>query len=330
MPLAAFRFVTHPGGWRPHLGVIVVASLVEVGIVAATLLWHRRLAGSVGVLGISLPMLLAAGPVPPIGWLVSLVGAATFVALHSTFALPLDRLSELLVILVWTGCTYAVCTLTGRVRAARDQAIMHLANAEGEERRRIASDLHDDSIQIIVAALLHLDQLAPSPARSQTQRSLRMALDRLRTLAFHLKPPDLETGGLQAALPTLCEAYRPQLAATGCHLTHHIDLDGERYAPLVEELAHRVTLEALQNVLKHAHAQHVAVTASRRPHELRVAVTDDGHGFNPHHRRLGDSPWEHLGLQAKQDRVAWSGGRLRIDSAPGRGTTIHLTLPTRS
>ena len=320
MPRRTLTSVANPRQWRGHVGLLATACLAEALIVAGSLQIRYWIAGSLGVLGVSLPMLLAVSSFPASGVITALAGAVTFVIANHTAAMPLTTLNESLVIVVWTLAVFAVAAVSDREHRYRDDLATRIMLAESEERRRISNDLHDDSVQVIVAALL----LCDSGEHYRGRVLLRHALERLRTLSFQLRPPSLDRDGLGAALHDLCSDYRRRFADQGCQLTCNITIT-HRAAPMIEELAHRVTLEALQNAWKHAEATHVTVTATDTHRRITIRIHDNGKGFDP--SRVTGAGWEHLGLAAKQERATWAGGTLTITSHIGDGSEITLTLP---
>ena len=95
--------------------------------------------------------------------------------------------------------------------------------------------------------------------------------------------------------------------------------------PLQEVQLLRIVQEALTNVRKHAQAAEISVGSTERDSVLVIEVTDDGQGFNPLAVRRGE--WPHLGLQTMQERAEAVGGSFEIESAPGKGTTVRVSVP---
>jgi signal transduction histidine kinase len=200
-----------------------------------------------------------------------------------------------------------------------------------QERARIAGELHDDTIQVLTAAGLRLDELASkleaagdtSPAGSA--RAVRdligRALERTRRLTFELYPPQLDQGGLPPALEALAQRIA---AESSFDITVEVSCDG--LPRDTEQLTYRTVKELLTNVQKHAHARHVSVAVTAEGGVVRGAVEDDGRGFDP--ATLADARQSfHVGLGATSDRLAATGGTLTIVSEPGHGTRAGFTLP---
>jgi signal transduction histidine kinase len=198
-----------------------------------------------------------------------------------------------------------------------------------EERNRLARDLHDSVVQKLFGVVLAAQSAAtlfdrdPDGARGQVQRLQELtqdAIQELRSLIFQLRPPAVESEGLAAALAkhvqVLAKVHR-----------QHIDLvtSGEpRLRPGVDDEVFRIAQEALHNALRHADADRLELRLEEREQVLVLTVRDDGVGFDPgataHRSRR-------LGLTSMEERAASLGGALRIDSAPGVGTTIRLEVP---
>ena len=196
-----------------------------------------------------------------------------------------------------------------------------LVQAQDTERQRIERNLHDGAQQQLVALnvqLTLLEDAADEPGEvreitGELRAGLRAALDDLRALARGIYPPLLADQGLSAAL---------HAQAGKAPLPVEIEADGiGRYPREAEAAAYFCILEALQNVAKYARASRATVTLSCPDGHLGFTVTDDGDGFDPAEATHG------TGLQGMADRLAAVGGTLRVDSAPGSGTTVSGTLP---
>jgi signal transduction histidine kinase len=193
------------------------------------------------------------------------------------------------------------------------------------ERNRLALDLHDAVSQKLFGLVLNAEATAtllerdPAAARDRIvrlQTQAQEALDELRSLVFELRPPDLERDGLGGALRKHVELLR-RLEQYEIDLV----LDGDLPAdpPRDAEIL-RIAQEAIQNALRHARADHVAVRLSAGVLE----VEDDGVGFDP------DAPAarsRRLGLTSMEERARRIGARLEIRSAPGAGTSVRLEAP---
>lgn len=191
--------------------------------------------------------------------------------------------------------------------------------AADDARRRIRRDLHDGGQQRLVHALitLKLARRSLGDSGAKTEELIDEALEHtegavaaLRELSHGILPGVLTRGGLRAGVGAVV-ARMP--------LPVDVDIDEERFPPGVEATAYFVVSEALTNVVKHSGAARAEVSARASAGELRVEIRDDGVGG----ARLGAGS----GLVGLQDRVDALAGTLAIESPPGGGTRIVLTLP---
>ncbi|MCR5889435.1 tetratricopeptide repeat protein [Hymenobacter sp. J193] len=203
--------------------------------------------------------------------------------------------------------------------------------AEENERRRIGSDLHDGIGQLLTAAKLNLHALDQRGSRSAEDQAalLHNAIDvvdesfrEVRGISHNLMPNALMKQGLAAAVRDLTAKM------TTYHSGPHIEvevfgLNEERLPPTMESVLFRVIQELMQNVIKHAQAQHVTLQLVRNPTDLTVIVEDDGVGFDP----LAPGKSGGIGLRNIQTRLTYLGGRAHIDTTPGHGTTVTLEVP---
>jgi signal transduction histidine kinase len=197
-----------------------------------------------------------------------------------------------------------------------------------EERQRLARDLHDSVTQSLYGISLYTEAAQRALAAGDTPpvstnlqeigETTREALAETRLLLFELRPPLLEEQGLAAALRTRLEAVEARAG-----LTVSFESRGEDRLPLdTEQDLFRLAQEALNNVLKHAHARAVRVCLEIAADGAVLEIADDGVGFEPTHRGGGG-----FGLQSMRERAERLGGTLAIDSSPGAGTRIRVKLP---
>jgi two-component system, NarL family, sensor kinase len=221
-------------------------------------------------------------------------------------------------------------------RGHRDREILlnNAIEASEQERRRIASDLHDGVVQDVAGVAFGLAPLAEHAERRGDERearllkgsasTLRQGVRDLRTLLVEIHPPSLESTGLEAALSDLLSPLRADGIATELHVDENVTPGSGNDA-----LVYRVAREALRNAQKYAEATTVRVDVSRPvPRTTRLVVTDDGRGFTPDDReRRGEEG--HVGLTLLQSLVRQSHGTLAVRSHPGKGTTVELEVPAR-
>jgi signal transduction histidine kinase len=232
---------------------------------------------------------------------------------------------------------------TVRSRAALEHRVRRLAEAEQEqesllgdliraqerERARIAAGVHDDSLQVITAAMLRLQQLRRRLADpdalavlDRLEESIALAADRLRRLIFDIRPPALERSGLAAAVRDVLSRLRDDV---GIEVRLHNRLGTEPPLP-TRLLLYRITQEALVNVGKHAAADLVEVTLADREGGYLVQVADDGLGTSAERRPHLPEPG-HLGLVLMRERAEFAGGWFRFESARTSGTTVTVWVP---
>ena len=216
-----------------------------------------------------------------------------------------------------------------QVDQERRALLSRLVRAQEEERRRIARDIHDDSIQSIFAVGVRLHTLRSAlrdPAQieqvDRLQHAVQQTSDRLRHLLFELRPAALDEGGLSAALREYVDVMKTE---SGIEVQLEIALEPNP-ASETEVIAYRIAQEALTNVRKHARAHRVACAVSTDDGGILTRVTDDGVGFTA---RNGSAPG-HLGLVAMRERAEMAGGWLRVTSSAGNGTTVEFWIPDRS
>jgi signal transduction histidine kinase len=197
-----------------------------------------------------------------------------------------------------------------------------IVSAADEERRRIERNLHDGAQNRLLALALELSKAQrrlggeadPEVERllAASVEELQSTVEELRTLARGLHTTVLTEYGLAAALQSLTS--KSPIPVT-------LEIPGERLPPHLEATAYFVAAEALNNIVKHAHARSASMTARRDGEMLVVEIEDDGVG--------GAGPREGSGLQGMADRVEALGGRLQTDSKPGR-TRVVAEIPCAS
>jgi signal transduction histidine kinase len=219
-------------------------------------------------------------------------------------------------------------------RQEREALLLRALAASDTERRRIASDLHDGVVQdlagtsyALAAAADRIDgQAGPevSEALRDGARHTRRSIRQLRSLLVDIYPPDLHRAGLAAALSDLVAP----LESRGVHARVELP-PGLRLEPDAEALMFRTAQEALRNVMAHSDAANVDVSVVLENSRAGLTIADDGRGFSPEVAEAARQDG-HLGLRVLGDMARDAGGRLAIDSAPGRGTRVCWPRTTRS
>ena len=253
--------------------------------------------------------------------------------LRNALAAPL--LAGLVVLLLLqVPLAWSMARRLQRGHREREALLANAIEASDQERRRIASDLHDGVVQDIAGVAFGLAPLAESAARRGdddqaralrgSASTLRQGVRDLRTLLVEIHPPSLEATGLEAALNDLLSPLHSEGIATELSVD-----DGSAVGATSDALVYRAAREALRNVQKYAQATSVRVDVTRTGRgTTRLVVTDDGMGFSPEERaRRGEEG--HVGLRLLESLVRQSNGTLEVRSAPGEGTTVELEVPTR-
>jgi signal transduction histidine kinase len=255
----------------------------------------------------------------------AIVGGLISVTFGSLFAIWVTRIIEQ---------SYERRQLIEQLEATRSE----LAAAEREggrlaERQRLARDIHDTLAQGFVSIVLQLQAAEAelpedaTQARGHLERARRTARENLaeaRRLVWDLRPEALSAAPLGQALRRLAGRVEEE---TGLDATATVTGTPQPLSPDAEVTLLRVTQEALANVTRHANAGRVAVTLSYMDGEATLDVRDDGSGFAP--TADGYGPNGGLGLRGMRERIEALGGRLAVESAPGQGTTIAVTVPVR-
>jgi len=200
-----------------------------------------------------------------------------------------------------------------------------------EERQRLARELHDSVTQSIYSATL-LTETARRSAAAQNLQEVQgyleelgavtqQALKEMRLLVYELRPPALEQEGLVGALQQRIDAVEGRV-----DIQARLLVEGEiAMQPSVEEALYRIGQEALNNALKHAAARSVTVHLQTVDGRFEMQIVDDGRGFDPETARERGG----MGLTTMQERAEQIGGRLIVQSSPGKGTTVRILGPAK-
>ena len=219
-----------------------------------------------------------------------------------------------------------------QLEAAREALRRQLLNAQEEERRRIARELHDQMGQNLTALNLGLKSLHDSkpsadfPALLQPLQELAAQTARdLHRVALELRPAALDDLGLVKAVRTLVETWSQRYRIEA-------DFAAEGYNPAglsseIETTLYRIIQEALNNVAKHSGATRVSLVLRRAADHLKAIIEDDGRGFDFATALQAADGRGRLGLVGIQERLAGMSGTLHIESAPGQGATLIVRIP---
>jgi len=220
-----------------------------------------------------------------------------------------------------------------RQQALVQQLLHKTITAQEEERARLSRELHDEVGQTITAVQISLDRLAQSlpPAEpkarerlEQTRALTEHTLTDLRRIIAALRPGILDQLGLVPALNWVADhTLRPQ----GLTVTIETDNLHGRLPDELEIILFRIAQEAMNNVARHSRARRLEVHLQRNNSQMIMALIDDGYGFNLSEVTSDPSQGRGLGLAGMQERASLVGGWVKVESAPGQGTTVQVTVP---
>ena len=217
-----------------------------------------------------------------------------------------------------------------RLESEKQQALTRAVLATQEdERRRLATDLHDSVGQVLSAVKMNLSRLekqhakaaAPDPAYldmfAATQGMVNDSIGEIRNIIRNILPPVLRDFGLVEAVRDLCGKIQQN---TGIAVQFSYDGEPFRAKPDSEVMLYRVVQELFNNALKHAKATELTVSLIRRGGVLTVHFADNGVGFDKRHVTNG------LGLRGMEGRIQLLKGEILVDSQPGQGTRTTLRV----
>ena len=216
----------------------------------------------------------------------------------------------------------------------RQQLLARLYQALEGQHQRLAADLHDSHVQGLAAMGLKLDRarllLTADPERvrgllDELRGDVTVELGAMRRTIGALRPLVLDQRGLVAAVRELAAVTRDRAGLAECTVSD--ELGGQRLAPELETVLFRVAQQALANVAQHAGAARVSVRLERSGSSAVLRVDDDGRGFDPAHVEVLTGHGG-FGLTSMRERVQGVGGRLTVDSGPGRGTSVEARVPS--
>jgi signal transduction histidine kinase len=214
-------------------------------------------------------------------------------------------------------------------RSLRDY-IGVITDAQEEERRRLARELHDDTLQSIIA-LKQRVQLAQKNATDEASKKSMMELEtiaeqtieNLRRTTRALRPIYLEDLGLVTALEMLAKETE---SASGVNIAFRKKGIESRLPAPIELALYRMAQEALSNVARHAQATQADLSIQYQDENVELQVTDNGIGFNAPKTPADFAPSGHFGLLGMYERSDLIGARLEIISAPGQGTKLKIAI----
>jgi signal transduction histidine kinase len=208
-----------------------------------------------------------------------------------------------------------------------------ITRAQEDERKRIARELHDDTIQALVALSRRLDALStlpeqlPQPAMRYLQQLRELttgALRNVRRFVQDMRPPALDHLGLVPALEGLTSDLTEK---EGIEVEFTVEGERRRLTPEEELVLFRIAQEALNNVRRHSQASKVVTQMEFHPDGVRMTINDDGQGFEVPERTGDLVATGKLGLIGMYERARLLDGTLLVQSEPGKGTTVIVDVP---
>ena len=206
-----------------------------------------------------------------------------------------------------------------------------LIDIQESERRRLARDLHDDTGQALTALKMSLEitRNELSVASDHTAERLNDAvaladdtLEKLRAISHNLRPPTLDTVGLNSALEGLCKSFTQQTQMP----VSYVGMDTTEISNPIDICLYRILQEGLTNCAKHGQASHVEVSLKRNGEVVQLSIQDDGQGFDLADT-LSDQNETGIGLIDMQERLESLNGRMNVHSKPGAGARLVATIP---
>ena len=205
-----------------------------------------------------------------------------------------------------------------------------ITSAQEEERHRLARELHDDTIQAVIALKQRVQLIQKNIKDKKTHQSLaeletlsEQTIENLRRLTRALRPIYLEDLGLVTALEVL---VRETGGANLVSINFNKSGKERRLAGEVELVLYRIAQEALNNIVRHAKADNAALNIVYKDDEVRLEVSDNGIGFQIPNSPTDFAPSGHFGLLGMHERAELIGARLEIESALGGGTRLIVKL----
>ena len=281
------------------------------------------------------------------GWLVSV--ALNFVVLQIAFR-PLVDLTRVMnrvqggersVRAPLTGVDPEADQLAGTLNMmleaiddANKMRATQIINAQEQERKRIARELHDETSQVLTSLLISLAVLEETTTTpegreriAETRTLAHQTLRAIRNLSIDLRPSALDDLGLLPALRWYVKEYQQKSSiqvdfqATGFK---------DRLPPEMETALYRIVQESLTNVAKHAQAHHVTINLREAADAVYATMSDDGRGFDIEELQKTTDRDRGLGLVGMQERALLLNGTLTINSRPHGGTTVHVAIPLQT
>jgi len=223
---------------------------------------------------------------------------------------------------------------------ALDSANQSLQNAQRrlitdseEERKALAREIHDQIIQDLLSTNYQLEEIESHQHSSdqihndlfQIRENIRSMIDELRNICGNLRPPTIDSLGLNAAIQSFAQEWSKR---SGVKINLELDPLVGRFSEIVELSIYRIVQEGLNNIYKHASAEHAIIVLKRTsPRAIMISIEDDGKGLNKNLALSNFSKDGHYGLIGIEERVKLLGGRLRIQNKDDGGMILQAEIP---
>ena len=215
----------------------------------------------------------------------------------------------------------------------RARLLAHVIHAQEEERKRVARELHDETNQALTALTLTVESLLAQWPEDENELRVQLGrlkirigqiIDNLQHIILDLRPGPLDDLGLIPALKWYARSrFEPAAIDVEFDMTEELpDLTDEQ-----ETILFRVMQEAINNVIQHSEASHVALALDYADPDIIVSLVDDGRGFSIDDSRDPKTGHLGLGLLGMRERLALIGGKLDVQSSPHKGTRLQVTIP---
>ncbi len=210
-----------------------------------------------------------------------------------------------------------------KMRLQLQQLSYRLVQAQEEERREIARELHDEIAQSLIMTKMLVDGVLKTPRGdprlAEAQSTLNEVIAQVREMSLNLRPGVLDDLGLYPAVEWLIDRFSQR---TGIHVDFRYNVTDHVRDGNLKTAVYRIIQESLNNIAKHAQTAEAGVSVARKNGSLHIEISDSGRGFDP----SGISR-KSIGLASMRERIGILGGTLRIESAPGTGTWIIADIP---
>lgn len=319
------------GVWR------LLPWLSNLGFVVLDLELRLRVLGVLFFIPIIYGSITLSWPGGVFAWLLSLIWV--WPALLSSWS-NMQKFTNLLLLLL-PALLAALVSAERRWRASekrhyaereqeRQAYVAKLVDTQEAERRRIAQEIHDETLQTLLIIANKLESLASSAEGCEknegilwAKENLCQSMDDLRRLSMNLRPSILDNFGLVAGVRWLVD----NMGDSACRMTTKVRGEAPKMSGLAEVTVFRVVQEAISNIHRHARANSASLIMEFAEDHLTLKISDDGIGFDQADRLAQSEGKAKLGIVGMEQRVLAIGGTMDLTSSPGQGTRLSATIP---